>query len=700
MDKPRYWAFLSYSHADRDWARWLHRSLESYGVPRRLVARQTSVGLSPRRFSPIFRDREELTADARLGDRIEEALAGSAYLIVLCSPAAARSAWVDREIARFKVLHGEDRVLAVIVDGEHYASGGIGEHADECFPAALRFRVAADGSLSDERAEPIAADLRPGKDGKRLARLKLLARMLEVGLDELARRDAQRRQAQLAALAATASIVALGMGALAVAAVIARNEARVERSQAEGLVEFMIGDLQKKLEPKVKLDVLGAIADRAMAYYSVQAHHGMDDDALARRSRALTELGEIEHDRGDLAGELKFMHQASGVAKQLLAREPDNPSRIVDYAHIVNGLAEAAYDRHDIAAADAGMREYLGLAQHLVITAGRKDDWLAELAQAQVNVGTIMLQQHKLDEALGVLQGAVATRRELAARTPGSWQLNFDLANALAWLSDAERLSGRDVDALRDRQAEDAVLGILLKRSVDDQQASDDLVTSQATQAHLRLGLGQVDLARGLAEAATTRAERLLLADSSNTDFGTDAVGSYVALGEAELAGGNAGPADRAAARALKLLEGLIAKDPTVMQWTGPYLGNARLLRVRAQARGASNSESCRRALKPALAESRRLDGLLALSPDSTSLALAAARGDLLRGDAQAMDGRTAVARLSWTKGLEGLHRASGGVMPRDRASLDVARELSARNGVRIAVEWDTCGQVYRVDKS
>ena len=136
-----------------------------------------------------------------------------------------------------------------------------------------------DGSLTNEPAEPVAVDLRPGQDGRRLTRLKRIARPLDVGLDDLVRRDAQRRQTQL--------IIA------------ARDEARVQRGQAEGLVEFMVGDLQEKLEPKVRLDVLSSVADRAIAYCGVQFRYGMDADALGRRSRVLAMLGWIEQDKGD-----------------------------------------------------------------------------------------------------------------------------------------------------------------------------------------------------------------------------------------------------------------------------------------------------------------------------------------------------------------------------------------------------------------
>jgi eukaryotic-like serine/threonine-protein kinase len=65
-------------------------------------------------------------------------LESSLYLIVICSPRAAVSRWVNREIEVFKSLGGEARVLCLIVDGEPNADSNLGEL--ECFarPSASR----------------------------------------------------------------------------------------------------------------------------------------------------------------------------------------------------------------------------------------------------------------------------------------------------------------------------------------------------------------------------------------------------------------------------------------------------------------------------------------------------------------------------------------------------------------------------------
>jgi len=74
----RYRAFISYSHRDERWARWLHRSLERYRVPRRLIGRVTSWGTVPARIAPVFRDREELPSATDLSRTVNAALAQSA----------------------------------------------------------------------------------------------------------------------------------------------------------------------------------------------------------------------------------------------------------------------------------------------------------------------------------------------------------------------------------------------------------------------------------------------------------------------------------------------------------------------------------------------------------------------------------------------------------------------------------------------
>lgn len=190
----RYWAFISYSHQDEAWATWLHRSLESYRLPRGVAGSDFRGETVPKHLRPVFRDRDELAGGADLGGKLRRSLRDSRTLIVICSEKSAASKWVNEEIRYFKSLGREDRVLCLIVSGEPYEAGTIGAVGRECFPEAIRFRLDETGGISSAPAEPLAADVRPAKDGKAGAFLKLVAGILDVGFDRLKQRDARRKK--------------------------------------------------------------------------------------------------------------------------------------------------------------------------------------------------------------------------------------------------------------------------------------------------------------------------------------------------------------------------------------------------------------------------------------------------------------------------------------------------------------------------
>ena len=82
MNNKKYKAFISYSHSDEAWAKRLHKALETYSIPKRLVGQIAEHGAIPKRLSPIFRDREELPSATDLGQKVELALKQSSSLIV------------------------------------------------------------------------------------------------------------------------------------------------------------------------------------------------------------------------------------------------------------------------------------------------------------------------------------------------------------------------------------------------------------------------------------------------------------------------------------------------------------------------------------------------------------------------------------------------------------------------------------------
>ena len=137
----KYDAFISYRHVEPDQsiAKQVHQLIETFKAPKEFYQN------GKRPTFRVFRDREELAA-RDLSASIEEALATSRYLIVICSKRTPLSEWCQREIETFKSLHGEERIIPVLIEGE----------PGEAFPLPLK-ELKGEESVS----EILAADIRP-----------------------------------------------------------------------------------------------------------------------------------------------------------------------------------------------------------------------------------------------------------------------------------------------------------------------------------------------------------------------------------------------------------------------------------------------------------------------------------------------------------------------------------------------------------
>jgi hypothetical protein len=169
-ERKRYRAFISYSHADEVHAAWLQRALERYRPP---TALRNSRPELPARLFPVFRDSAELATSNDLQESIQRALDDSDALIVVCSPAARASRWVNEEIRQFRASGRGDRIFCLMVAGSPDPAA-----ADYAFPAAL---LQHDADLPQH--EPLAADLTAAGGGKRDALLRIAAGLLGVGWD-------------------------------------------------------------------------------------------------------------------------------------------------------------------------------------------------------------------------------------------------------------------------------------------------------------------------------------------------------------------------------------------------------------------------------------------------------------------------------------------------------------------------------------
>ena len=588
----RYCAYLSYSHRDEAQAKWLHAALEKFTVPRTLVGRKAAHGPIPKSLGPIFRDRQELAASSDLGSDIRQALAGSRFLIVLCSPAAAISRWTNEEIATFKRLHPNGTILAAIIAGEPWASLMPGREAEECFPPALRITFDRRGRPTTRRAEPIAADLREGRDGRRMGMLKVAAGMLGVGLDDLVQRDTQRRQRRLKIIA-TASLAGMTLtSGLAVFAFDKRDEARDQRREAEGLVGFMLGDLRGKLEPIGRLDALDAVGARALKYFESQDKSELSDAALSQRSKALNLLGEIASSRGDLDGALRRYREAMVGSAEALRRAPNDPQRIFDHAQNVFWVGEVAKQRGQTDRAEASFREYKRLAEQLVAIDPTKPEWQLEAIYADANLGIVLLELRRYAEAAAIFQASLAGIERLSAASPRNPEYRKSLIETLAWLADAREREGRLGDALAERERQLALLAPLIAAAKSDMHNKLQAMVAHRAAGRLLAMRGDLDGGLRHLRQAVGIGDELMRTEPENADWAGSAAGPYLDLGELQLAAGQTEDAGRSARAGCGIASRLVEQDRSVRAWRVDLRTACLRLRVRLALAGGEGQQA------------------------------------------------------------------------------------------------------------
>ncbi len=485
-----YRAFLSYSHKDEALAGQIHRRLESYRLPRNLVGTQGPLGPVLAKLSPIFRDREELSAGESLSDRIRAALQVSDTLIVLCSPNAKASHWVAQEIRLFRELHPGRPVLAALIDGE----------PEEAFP----------GPLTEGGAEPVAPDFRKGRDGFRLALLKLIAGVSGVPLDALVQRDAQRQLRRVTAITGGALAAVLVMALLLVTAIRSQREAERQRAEAEGLVEYMLTDLRDRLKGVGRLDVMGAVNERAMRYYGEQGDlTSLSAESLARRARILHAMGEDDEAKGNLsAARAKFAeaHRATAAA---LARFPRDPDMIFAHAQSEFWMGEVAWRQYDRPVTTRHWQGYLRQAKTLQAAEPNSRRALLEIGYAYGNLCD--LNQHMRFDMAAARTSCLESIRMVEAASavePTNVEARRTLANRYGWMANVLSDECDAASSLKYRVKERAVLDALLA----DDPANVVLVTRLIW--NLQGSTGALSFMNNDAAASESAAESRNLANS------------------------------------------------------------------------------------------------------------------------------------------------------------------------------------------
>ena len=399
----------------------------------------------------------------------------------------------------------------------------------------------------------------------------------------------QRHRAGVAT--ASAAVIALGVG-IGVALWQAR-EARAQRVQAEGLVEYMIGDLRKKLQPVGRLDVLDGVGLKALDYYAGQDLASLDADSLGRRARALHMIGSLAEQRGRFDEAARDFQQAADTTSRLLQANPGDPQRIFDQSQSEYYVGYVQWYRGRLPDAEASFRRYLDMAQRMNRAKPGDHDWQLEDVFSKTNVGIVLTELGRADEALPLLAEARAEIARIAHSHPED---AVSEGNTIGWNVIAYTALGRDEEAIA--ADNDKIAAALRAPNADKDQDVQFLVGNAhheiATWQH---NLGRLDEAVASARRALDELLALNARDPANVDNIGEIVGTQTLLAQMLLELGDRAGAREQLRQAQTRLASLMARPAQKRAWRLSH--NGRVAEVRA---GLADTDAERAAADAALA--------------------------------------------------------------------------------------------------
>jgi tetratricopeptide (TPR) repeat protein len=523
----RYRAFLSYSHRDTAWSKWLQRALERFRIGRDLVGRATPAGLVPKTLRPIFRDREDFSGGSRLPDATVAALHASAALLVLCSTASARRPAVNEVVRLFRSRHPDRPVIPIIVD----------DKVPENLPPALRYELSPDGTITDREVGVLGPDLRESGDGKSLGLAKVIAGLTGIDTDEIlrsaeqARRRSQQFRAVFAGLFLAFAVVVSG-GAVFAWHQLKTNEALLDATLKRA-TKIVNGSVVQAKKYNVSRTATLALLGRAEGLFNTAAEHGRPTPGLRyRRAWMLIQFARSYQMMGDPGKQYARATKAHRLLAGLGAERPDDMTYRRDLADAYNEIGDVLLAQGKLTEALRSYRDGLRATEQLANADPTNAAWQRALSVSYNKIGDLQAAQGKLTEALRSYRDGLAVTEQLAKAGPTNAAWQRDLSVSYDKIGGLLVVEGHTDEALRSYRDGLAVREQLAKADPTNEAWQRDLSVSYDKVGDLLVAEGnRGEGLRSYRDGLAVR-EQLAKADPNNAAWQHDLWVSYNKIGE------------------------------------------------------------------------------------------------------------------------------------------------------------------------
>jgi eukaryotic-like serine/threonine-protein kinase len=360
------------------------------------------------------------------------------------------------------------------------------------------------------------------------------------------------------------TVVALMLVTFAVSATVqARNLAKARRTavarqgQAEELSGFMLGDLRASLSKIGRLDLLDAVATRALAYFAAVPEAELSDEELFRRTVALRQLGEVRFERDQLPEALEVFERSLTLADGLVRRDSTAAEWRFGLGASHFWVGYVHYQRGEYDEALAHFEPYLRIADALVAQHPDSLAYRLELAQATSNLGSTREVQGALASALDAYQRTVALKQDLVRRDSAKLEWRLDLAQSYNTLAVLQRRIGKLALSAQNHRLELALERELVQRDTANATYARYLAITQSYLGDLLVTMGDLDQALALLHESARGYQRLTARDTTNVGLRRQQANVERLVGGALLEREDVAGAEAALSHALGALQAL-----------------------------------------------------------------------------------------------------------------------------------------------
>lgn len=251
----------------------------------------------------------------------------------------------------------------------------------------------------------------------------------------------QREQLRLFALSLIVALAIIASG-LGVTAMLAKRTADLRRSEAEGLMEFMLGDLADKLRPLGRLDFLDSVSGKTLQYLRDADGDALSANALTLRAKGLQVIGEVSRSRGDSKRAVDALDRANSILMRQHQLSPRDIQVLKNLGANVYWVGQIHKDQNNWQAATEAWRQYLTFSDRLHDLEPENPEWWMEQSYAHNNLGNLAKARGMPGQAVAEFLKSIALKQAALKRDPESRIITGELADSYSWLASAKESLG------------------------------------------------------------------------------------------------------------------------------------------------------------------------------------------------------------------------------------------------------------------